>query len=432
MSLVPQLEAELVDAARRASSAPLPKRRVRRSMLVFAMLAGPVAAAVAIAAPRLIGTGSPLKPPGHQKPNPKAGLGVIRPGSAQVLPIAVPDPAGGPPWGLRYFTTTRGLGCLQAGRVQNGQLGVIGQDGVFNDDGQFHPYVPDYMGGNYSMPFPCGVLDANGHAFGAVSIHGVPASGLMVPSATQRGCVAHHDHGPIGRRPNQPPICPRKDWRLLYYGMAGPEAKSVTYVVNGQRKTIATGGNQGAYLIVLPVPRKSFHALGSFEPMPAPGGGPIVRIDYRNGYVCHLRRRAQDNGPIGGTCPLVGRVLVKRPQPKPTDVASPVTARLGKAHYGPKVVVSFIARVGVTDASAQYTGIMRLNSHGINCHAIEGGGTYKDINAGQRVQLSFPTQRCHGTFRGEVRFNGGQNTALGPTAGPGQGVLVGKFKITVR
>jgi hypothetical protein len=387
---------------------------------------------VGIAAPRLIGTGSPLKPPGHQKQSPKAGLGTITPGSASVLPIAVPDPAGGPPWGLRYFTTTRGLGCLQAGRVQNGQLGVIGQDGVFNDDGQFHPYVPDYIGGNYVIPFPCGLLDARGHAFGAISAHGVPASGLMVPSATQPGCVAHRDHGPIGKRPNQPPICPRKDWRLVYYGMAGPEAKSVTYVAGHHTNTIATVGEQGAYLIVLPASPDRYHGLGSFEPLPAPGGGPIVRIDYRNGYICHLHPTGHDNGPLGRMCPLVGRVLAKQPRPKRADVTSPVTARLGRAHYGPKVVVSFIARVGVTDAGSQYIGTMRLNSHGINCHAIEGGGTYRDIKAGQRVELDFPTQGCHGTFRGSVTFSGGQNTAVGPPGPGGQGVLVGKFKITVR
>ena len=183
---------------------------------------------------------------------------------------------------------------------------------------------------------------------------------------------------------------------------------------------------------MLPVARKSFHDLGTFAPLPAPGGGPISRIDYRNGYVCHLRPMPRDNGPTGGTCPLVGRVLANHPEPKPADVASRVTARLGRAHYGPKIIVSFIARAGVTDAGAQYTGIMRLNSHGINCHAIEGGGTNKDIKAGQRVELSFPTQGCRGTFRGQVTFTGGQNTAVAAPVSSGEGLLVGRFKITVR
>ena len=53
--------------------------------------------------------------------------------------MRTPDPAGGLPWGMRVTTTTRGLGCLEAAREQNHQLGVVGQDNAFHDDGLFHP-----------------------------------------------------------------------------------------------------------------------------------------------------------------------------------------------------------------------------------------------------------------------------------------------------
>src|SRR5439155_5493846 len=114
-----------------------------------AIVSALVLAAVGIAAGGLLDNGKPVKPPGHQAPKPHEGLGVIKPGSVKILPVAVPDPAGGPPWGLRYLETTRGAGCLQTGRLVRGQLGVLGQDGAFGNDARFHPFVSNYLGDNY-------------------------------------------------------------------------------------------------------------------------------------------------------------------------------------------------------------------------------------------------------------------------------------------
>ena len=55
-----------------------------------------------------------------------------------MLPIAAPDPAGGPDWGMRVLSTTRGEGCLQLGRIVDGKLGALGQDDAFANDGRFH------------------------------------------------------------------------------------------------------------------------------------------------------------------------------------------------------------------------------------------------------------------------------------------------------
>ena len=43
--------------------------------------------------------------------------------SAHLLPLRVPDPAGGPPWGLRLVTTSRGLTCVEAGPRRRRQAG---------------------------------------------------------------------------------------------------------------------------------------------------------------------------------------------------------------------------------------------------------------------------------------------------------------------
>jgi hypothetical protein len=432
MTLVPKLEMELVEAARRARGTTPARRRPRATLLVLAIIGVLVLAAVGIAAGGLLDNGKPVKPPGHQAPKPHEGFGVIKPGSARVLPVAVPDPAGGPAWSLRYVATTRGVGCLQAGRLMGGQLGVLGQDGAFGNDGRFHPFVPDYLGFNYGGPYPCGLLDAHGHAFAAVSMNGVPASGLLVPSSTNKGCVAHRDHGPIGKRPNQPQICPRDDWRQLYFGMAGPEAKSVTYTAGGSEHTVQTVGEQGAYLIVLPASLKRDHNryFGGWSPLSGAGGGPIVRVDYRNGDVCHLHPGEVDTGQ--SVCPRVGEAPVPRPHLTSADVAAPIKTSLHRASYGPQVVASFVARVPITDASTEYGGFFRLTGSGVNCNGGQGGGSQKDIAVGERVYFRFPTQGCHGRFHGIITYQYMDSPDASAIPFPGPDTLVvGRFTVNV-
>src|SRR5439155_8077835 len=99
MTLIPDLERELVAAARRATAEPAPLRgrsRRRLPMLVAAVLLALALGAVALAASGIIGSGKPLDHPRGAPLNPHTGLGVAKPDSVQVLKIAVPDPAGGP------------------------------------------------------------------------------------------------------------------------------------------------------------------------------------------------------------------------------------------------------------------------------------------------------------------------------------------------
>jgi hypothetical protein len=55
-------------------------------------------------------------------PSPDAGAGVAV-GPARILPLRVADPAGGPPWALRVFGSTRGGSCVQVGQVVDGRFG---------------------------------------------------------------------------------------------------------------------------------------------------------------------------------------------------------------------------------------------------------------------------------------------------------------------
>ena len=157
MTFLPQLRDELVAVA--------PARSTRRRAVragVFALIAAPLLTAGALAASGVIGIGSPV--PAGPAPDPHRGGGAPIAASTRLLALRVADPAGGPPWGLRLVHTTRGLTCLQTGRIVDGKLGVLGQDGVTGNDGRFH-----------EMPLTRGVIkcaapDAGGHAFIGISL----------------------------------------------------------------------------------------------------------------------------------------------------------------------------------------------------------------------------------------------------------------------
>src|ERR1039458_3482761 len=140
-----------------------PRRRasahVRVALVVLALALA--TAAITLAATGVILTGSPVGTVGP--PIATAGEGIPVAGGARLLPLRTADPAGGLPWGMRIIHTTRGLICVQIGRVYDNQLGQLGVDGAFHDDGRFHPLpidaLPDvlanaagWMAGNCSSP----------------------------------------------------------------------------------------------------------------------------------------------------------------------------------------------------------------------------------------------------------------------------------------
>jgi len=129
-----------------ASTSPRrPRRRarvhVRVALVVLVLVLA--TAAITLAATGVILTGSPVGT--VRAPIATAGEGIPVAGGARLLPLRAPDPAGGLPWGMRIVHTTRGLICVQIGRLNDGQLGQLGVDGAFHDDGRFHPLPPDAL-----------------------------------------------------------------------------------------------------------------------------------------------------------------------------------------------------------------------------------------------------------------------------------------------
>ena len=171
----------------------------------------------------------------------------------RLLALRVPDPAGGPPWGLRIVDTTRGMQCLQAGRVVGDQLGLLGQDGIAGRRRALPPAAagdPERAGSRRaSSP------TANGRFFIAIDKLSY-ASGDADPR--ERACREPSDRDP------DKPRCAKADARRIAFGLLGPEATKVTFADGSTQ--VPTDGD-GAYLHV--------SADGTEQGESVIGGGPV-------------------------------------------------------------------------------------------------------------------------------------------------------------
>jgi len=290
--------------ARRAAGGRRARRLALMAAVVLLLLAG---ATLALAASGVILTGASV--PSTPFANPSAGAGLPLPGQSRLLPLRVPDPVGGLPWGMRVVQTTRGLACVQLGRVGDGQLGELGLDGAFADDGEFHPVgpgvLPSYTGGAAGG----GATSERGScvlAYGDVTGGGEAWGSAVV--AEFRGA---DENAAFARRTERVLAGHR---RQILYGILGPHAVSVTYRSGDQLRVVPVVPGVGAYLIVLPeqtsTERESQgEAPGTDVPGEGPGtAGPLVAITYSTrGQTC-------ENGSDAETGTTVA---VKHPCPAP-------------------------------------------------------------------------------------------------------------------
>jgi hypothetical protein len=403
MSLIPELERELHAALQRRRP-PAPRRARVVLATAAVLLAGGTAA---LAAGGVIGSGSPAPDPSAPWRGPRVGDGVVRPGSARLLAVKAADPDGGPPWGVRIASTTRGLGCLETGRLVAGRLGVLGRDGAFGDDGRFHPLAAGNLGGVGG----CARLDARGRLFAAVVASGIPASASNVadcwPPTRSSGVPASR-------------LCAARDERTLYFGVLGPLALSVTYTAADGPRTVATTGPEGAYLLVV----RGDHSGAARSTSLYPQDTPITAIAFSDGTTC----RIGPEGPIGGAsaCPLPGLVPVPAPRLTPAQVAAPVHASAVRQGRRWTIVVRFRASVAVSDAGSSYYTTLDPPGRGSR---RAGGNTNRNFARGELVEQRFTYQRGPGVFRGTVTFQ--TSTGAGtPQIGPGaSGIPVGRFSV---
>jgi hypothetical protein len=283
-------DARRVRAERRAAV----RRRQLRTLALAVLLLLLLAAAALAVRGLIIGSDTPRTFKFSNSP----ALGAVRQGSTRMLGLRVADPAGGPPWGVRVFATSRGSGCYQVGRVVLGRLSALGINGAFGNDGAAHPLPVE--------PHGCGGLDAVGHLrFTAVSpvedsSASLTPSTCAGPTATRAArlgvgnahkyIAAARERGDtyavrVGMRQLRrarhrlatlPRACPAAALRTLIAGAAGPLATHVSLTTKtGEtlREDVAAADG-GVFLFVL---------TGTVPP-----GGVEIRATYRDGRQCPL------------------------------------------------------------------------------------------------------------------------------------------------
>ncbi len=454
MNEFPELRAALVAAAERqrhlaaagsgggertaASGRPLWWPRQLRTV-VIAVLALLAITAVALAAAGVFSPGRPVTP--VSVPKPRASDGAAIPSTIRLLPLRADDPAGGPEWGLRILSTTRGEVCIAPGRVQDGLIGVLGRDRAFGDDGRLHPFAASYID-----PLGCALPDAGGHAFLNIGQTGLPASALIPGIAAAAG----------GCRVDNPPpadralLCPSRDLRDVYYGLLGPDAVSVTYrSSSGDLATEHTAGPDGAYLLVLPYAHG--HLQGTATIGTGLSEGPIRSVRYRDGHTCSTSDHPCQ--PVGYRTPRARHLTA-------AQVRAPISVRVEAARsycnspHNSTVVpcdgrvprgfsrmtgapfvlidISFTARLPVANSYSRYQiDISYAKSRGCTIGGV-GGPTNADIHAGQRIHMQdFHPLSCPGPVHGAVRYV--QGSAQGSLGLPGSpratSVLIGHFVV---
>jgi hypothetical protein len=263
-----QLRAADAERVRSARQRVVRRRQVRTLALAVVLVLTLAAVALAIKA-LVFGSDAPTT----FKSSQSAGIGAIRPGTVKLLSLRIADPQGGPPWAMRVFSTRRGYGCYQAGRVVDGQLVALGFNGAFGSDGRAHRLPIERQG--------CGGTDDVGHLrFTALSPIRDSSAALTEDrcrdpeEATAARSAVHNaqrfiaqarrrgDHRTVRagrtqlRRARQRSIgiraCPRAALRVIIAGAAGPAATRVRLTVGARHiSEPVKSAEGGAFLFVL-------------------------------------------------------------------------------------------------------------------------------------------------------------------------------------
>lgn len=436
MTLLPQVRAQLLDAAeRRAHSRvrhllPFAGNRQRRGwhrapLISLAVALGLAGAALASGVIRF---GAPApKSPVQLFTAPRTGDGALMPGTVRMLAVSTADPAGGAPWGMREFATSRGLGCIEVARLERGKLVALGQDYAFGNDGRYHELSAASGGAGFGDW--CSALDQYHRLYINQMWGGQPAS------AWQSRCYAPGSP-PGGHRPHEP-ACPPADERNLYFGLLGPDAKSVTYTLEGRRHTLATSGPEGAYLIVTRfTPGQLLSGVGTGGVVPV--DGPITEIHYRDGATCHITSRSWIGGAYACTPSLrvpVGYVPPQALSYTHAQVQTPVQAKLIRTREGRyELRLAVRSRVALANAQSGYDFIWSVpGAH------HENHGDYRtesDIAAGQTIGTTtcpLPPGDIHGTvslYEPNEVFKS-RSEVVYAYKYEKRGVLVGSFSVRV-
>ena len=251
---------------------------------------------------------------------------------------------------------------MQVGRIDGSQLGVLGQDEAFNDDGRFHPVAPD-----------------------VVDYHRVTMeiSSCLPPGQVTSQEASIPQNGVFGAA-NAAAIH-RSARRWISYGLLGPSAVSVSYQREGRELTLPVDPVSGAYLIVLPNSSKVGFETGggasSSNGFVTPQG-VLASITYRvHGRLCSESRPASEAAAAHPQCP---RPQFATPFGAPRLLHHAIGVRLAA---GGTAVVTFTAPRAVKSALSGYS--LEIPSP---CHkGTNGIPVERDVRAGEVIHVSVPS-----------------------------------------
>ena len=413
------------------------RRWWRRTRVVVPAIAAVVVLAGAGGGALLLEQGTPLQAAYLLPANPETGLGRPEAASLAPLPMRVADPDGGPPWVMRVIRTTRGLECLQGGRLVNGQLGGLGSGYAFGGDGRFHPFLAEDAIGTDACP-----------AVGSEQPAFLPGPPLIVtanalPLAGENVAPGDRVHCDLPGEENWGVRCPQKELRQVAMGLLGPDASSISVASEGGTSfTVKPYGPEGAYLIVLSAPPNANTSMDSHAV-----GGAVLNVTYTDGSQCRIpatgaadQCHARAAGDEGGSIPtsLPSTVVHAAYLPSAGNLEAPLLAPArgtpantmrafqpavsGEETAGPAVSVAFTAPVAAPNASTAY--VVELTPREVpGCATpslIVSQPSQHDIAAGGRVQMTVPLlSTCATSYSGRVFLAhssgvGGESGGEGP------------------
>jgi hypothetical protein len=469
--------AELVERIERESQEPPSRRLLHRGGLALPVAIGVlILAAASAGAALLLSSGEAVAPAFVLPATRAAGLGEPVAQSLALLPVRAADPEGGPPWGMRVIRTTRGLLCLQAGRVVDGRLGALGSGYAFHGDGRFHPFLAD----DAISTDACPAAGVSGTAFlpgppVIVPANGLPLAGENVAPASQVRCD-------LPGQQNWGVRCPQAELRQVAVGLLGPHARSIEVGnPDGSSFTITPYGTQGAYLIVLPPQPNANAGMSSgayqspFGDVSNAPGGAVLKVTYDDGVQCQIpitkpSQQCHGQSSAGPGLPSAGELksvvragylpLVAHPEypllMESADGGGSFPGRTGsngKDAPGPALSVSFTAPVAASSAASAYVVEVRPRPVA-GCRTpsvIVSQPTSQTLHAGEKVDITVPLETsCATSYAGRVFFAtsssiGGESGGGGPLyeviasrfGAPGSGrsptsfPTVGAFRVSV-
>jgi hypothetical protein len=402
-----RLERQLIDAARVAPGEARRRHPSRRAIPAAVLVAALVlmACAVALAVSGVFATGTAVRPAGKQSA--RAGVGVPVPGGSRLLAASAPDPSGGLPWGMRLVHTTRGLVCLQIGRVQNGELGLLGVDGAFGNDARFHP-------------FPADVLDDDrANATSGYARCEVPGAHISMQTGLPLSAVSGTPH---------PRSVAEADRRSVYFGLLGPAAVSVRYRAGGRLHTLAVEPGTGAYLLVADNARAiELETAGGVSGRGLVGPqGAVNEVIYRVGSRLCSQENVARPLPIAQRshlAPCSHREL-SLPRRPPRHLHHAIQVRVLPGGGG-TALVTFKAPYRVASALSGYSVVVDYPCH----FGAVGQSIERDVRAGEIVHARFEglfANACGPHLRLQVVYE----AAGSPLGIPSNRVIVGQELLT--